>query len=67
MNSETEVTFKVDILGLNRDNVKEKILPYINELVRRLIVNECENVRVSTKIRILKDKEVEAFITITDY
>lgn len=62
-----EVSFETEVLNLTESNVKEKILPYVNELVEKLINNKCTNIRINTKVKMMSDKEVQARITLEDF
>ena len=61
-----EVKFEYDITEITSDSLKEKIIPYINELMGSLLGNKCENVRIYTRIRKLTDKEAEVYMTLRD-
>lgn len=61
-----DINFENDIVGIDRSNIKEKVLPYINELVENLLNNNCQNVRIATKIRKLTNREAEVYITLRD-
>jgi len=61
-----KLTFDSDIIGLTKENAKQKIIPYINELLTNLIDFKCENIRITTNIKILANKQVEAFFNIEE-
>lgn len=62
----TIISFERDIVKLNKDNFAEKLLPYMNELIQKLLSNECENIRITTKIKLLSDTEAEVYFTINE-
>jgi hypothetical protein len=60
------VEFDTSIIGITESNVKDKLSPYVDELAQTLVGNHCENVKITTKIRVLNDKEVEMIISMHD-
>lgn len=62
----TIISFERDIVKLNKDNFAEKLLPYMNELIQKLLSNECENIRITTKIKLLSNTEAEVYFTINE-
>ena len=66
MANKVEHSFEVDITEMNDQNVKEKILPYINELVEILLNNKCEDVRIITKIRKISTRGASVYIKLED-
>jgi hypothetical protein len=60
------VKFEHDILGITKENVDDKLYEYVTDLSRKLVQNECRDVKITTNIRMLTSREVDIRLSIED-
>ena len=56
----------MSIEDMNEGNIKEKIVPYVNELMQSLINNLCRDVDIKTTIKIISARNAKVQINIKD-
>lgn len=60
----SEHQFKYQILGINKETVREKLEEYILDIENYLLINKIENITVTTKIKDLGHKELDLYVNI---
>lgn len=61
-----KIEFDHSIVGIDENNIRDKIAPYVEEVCDRLVKNGCKNVKITTKIRILSGKDLQILIAMSD-
>lgn len=60
------IIFEMSIEDITEANVKEKIVPYVNELMQSLINNSCRDVDIKTTIKIISARNARIQIDIRE-